>query len=133
MTALFQKASSLTGDTIAEAIEIHRDLGPGLVESIDERCLMRELGLRNLTATNQRVVKIENKGLIFEEPLRFDILVEDCVLFELKAVCEPLPIHQAQLLRSMKLLDVPLGLPVNFNEIELTDGLKRMILPGTNQ
>ena len=133
MHLLYSKANSLTGDIIAGAIEVHRDKGPGLIESIYERCLLRELELRNLTAVNQRVVKIEYKGLVFEEPLRFDILVEDCILIELKAVRELLPIHQAQLLSYMKLLNVPLGLLINYNQVRLTGGIKRMILPGANQ
>ena len=112
------------------AIEVHRDKGPGLIESIYERCLMRELELRNLAAVNQEVVKIEYKGLTFEEPLRFDILVEGCVLVEAKAVREILPIHKAQLLSYMKLLDVPLGLLINFHEMKLVDGVSRVMLPG---
>ena len=75
MHPLFQKADSLTGDVIAGAIEVHRDKGPGLIESIFERCLMRELELRNLAAINQRVVEIEYKGLVFEEPLRFAVFL----------------------------------------------------------
>ncbi len=87
----FEKADKLSRDVIGGAIEVHRVLGPGLIESIHERCLMRELELRRLTAVNQRLVKIEYKGMIFEEPLRFDILVEDCLLLELKCVQKILP------------------------------------------
>ena len=94
---------------------------------------MREFVLRNLSAENQRVVEIEYKGAIFEEPLRFDVLIEGCLLLELKAVQEVLPIHKAQLLSYMKLLDVPLGLIINFHELRLVDGVVRMILPGANQ
>ena len=89
--------------------------------------------LRKLTAVNQRLIRVEYKGLIFEEPLRFDVLVEDCLLLELKCVQEVLPVHQAQLLSYMKLLDVRLGLIINFHELKLTDGLVRMILPGANR
>jgi GxxExxY protein len=71
--------------------------------------------------------------LVFEETLRCDVLVEDCLLLELKSVQEILPIHKAQLLSYMKLLDVPIGLLLNFHEIRLTDGVARMILPGANQ
>ena len=78
-------------------------------------------------------VKIEYKGLVFEEPLRFDVLVEECLLLELKCVQEILPIHKAQLLSYMKLLGVPLGLIINFHELKLTDGIVRMILPGANR
>jgi GxxExxY protein len=95
--------------------------------------MMRELGLRGLTAINQRLIQIEYKGLVFEEPLRFDVLIEDCLLLELKSVQEILPVHKAQLLSYMKLLDVPVGVIINFHELKLVDGVIRMILPGANQ
>jgi GxxExxY protein len=133
MHSLFEKADNLSRQIIGAAIEVHRLKGPGLIESIYERCLMRELELRELGAVNQRLVRIEYKGLVFEEPLRFDVLVEDCLLLELKCVQEVLPIHKAQLLSYMKLLDIPLGLIINFHELKLTDRLVRMILPGANQ
>jgi GxxExxY protein len=94
---------------------------------------MRELDLRRVAAVNQRIVKIEYKGLVFEEPLRFDVLIEGCLLLELKCVEAILPIHKAQLLSYMKLLDIPLGLIINFHELKLTDGVVRMILPGANR
>ena len=81
---------------------------------------------------NQQVVQIEYKGFIFEEPLRFDMLVEDCLLLELKSVKEVLPIHKAQLMSYMKLLGIPVGLLINFHELKLVDGIHRMILPGEN-
>src|SRR5215510_7466040 len=130
MHPLFQKADELSRRVIGAAIEAHRLKGPGLIESIYERCLMRELELQKITAVNQRLVTIEYKGLVFEEPLRFDVLVEDCLLLELKCVQELLPIHKAQLLSYMKLLNIPLGLIINFHEMKLTDGIVRMILPG---
>jgi GxxExxY protein len=133
MHPLFSRADKLTGEIIAGAIEVHRNKGPGLMESIYERCLMRELELRNLPAVNQKVVQIEYKGLVFDETLRFDILVENCVLVEAKAVRELLPVHQAQLLSYMKLLEVPIGLLVNFHQLKLIDGVKRLILPGANK
>ena len=94
---------------------------------------MRELELRRITTVNQRLVRIEYKGLVFDEPLRFDVLVENCLLLELKCVQEVLPIHKAQLLSYMKLLDIPLGLLINFHEMRLTDGVVRMTLPGANR
>ncbi len=133
MHLLFQKAHDLSRLAIGAAIEVHRLKGPGLIESIYERCLMRELELRKITSVNQRLIKVEYKGLVFEEPLRFDVLVEGCLLLELKCVREILPIHKAQLLSYMKLLDVPLGLIINFHELKLTDGVVRMILPGANR
>jgi GxxExxY protein len=133
MHPLFKKADDLSREVIGAAIEVHRLKGSGLIESIYEKCLMRELALRKMSCVNQRIVKIEYKGVTFDEPLRFDILVEDCLLLELKSVQEILPVHKAQLLSYMKLLDLPLGLILNFHELKLTDGLSRMILPGANQ
>ena len=77
-------------------------------------------------------VVIDYKGDVFTEPLKFDLLVDDCLLVELKAVQNVIPIHKAQLLSYMKLLDVPLGLLMNFHEIKLVDGISRLILPGAN-
>jgi GxxExxY protein len=133
MHSFFKRADELSNDAIGAAIEVHREKGPGLIESIYEKCLMRELSLRNVVFASQQLVKIEYKGIIFEEPLRFDILIEGCLLLELKCVQEILPIHKAQLLSYMKLLNVPVGLIFNFHELKLTDGLVRMILPGANR
>jgi GxxExxY protein len=133
MHPLFQRADELSRTVIGAAIEVHRLKGSGLIESIYEKCLLRELSLQNLRVANQRVVKIEYKGFVFEEPLRFDVLVENCLLLELKSVQEILPIHQAQLLSYMKLLDIPVGLLINFHELKLVDGIHRLILPGANR
>ena len=130
MHELFPKASGLTERIIGAAIEVHRILGPGLIESIYEWCLIRELELRGLATTSQRSVVIEYKGLSREEPLRLDVLVEGCVLVEVKAVERIIPIHKAKLLSYMKLLDVPLGLLINFHELRLTDGVSRLMRPG---
>ncbi len=128
----YNKAQTLTEKIIAAAIEVHRDIGPGLIESIYEWCLLKELGLRRLDAINQKTVWIEYKGFRREEPLRFDVLVEECVLVEVKAVEEILPIHKAQLLSYMKLVNAPLGLLINFHETRVTNGIRRLILPGAN-
>src|SRR5438552_6323637 len=132
MHPLFRKADELSHAVIGAAIEVHRIKGPGLLENIYEKCLTRELTLRNIATVNQRLVKIEYKGMTFDEPLRFDVLVEDCLLLELKSVQEVLPIHKAQLLSYMRLLDIPIGLIFNFHEMRLVDGIVRMILPGAN-
>jgi GxxExxY protein len=102
MHPLFQKATMLTETIIAAAIEVHRDKGPGLIESIYERCFVKELELRSLTCVSQMSVLIEYKGFTREEPLRFDVLVDGCVLVEAKAVEKILPIHKAELLSYMK-------------------------------
>jgi GxxExxY protein len=130
MHPLFHEASSLTHSIIGAAIEVHRDKGSGLVESIYEWCLTKELELRGLNFLTQKIVKIRYKTFVKEEPLRFDVLVNRCVLVEVKSVETVLPIHKAQLLSYMKLLDVPLGLLINFNVAKLTDGLSRLVLPG---
>ena len=132
MHPLFSKADHLTETIIAAAIEIHRDKGPGLMETIYEWCLLREFELRQLKAVNHKLVAISYKGFTREEPLRFDVLVEDCVLIEAKSVERVMPIHKAQLLSYMKLLDVPVGLLINFNSAKLVDGVSRLILPGAN-
>ena len=133
MHPLYSKADELSRSAIGAAIEVHRILGPGLIESIYERCMIQELYLGKITTVNQRVIRIEYKGLVFEEPLRFDVLVEGCLLLELKCVKEIVPIHKAQLLSYMKLLDIPVGLLINFHEMRLVDGIVRLILPGANR
>lgn len=132
MHPLYVKADAMSGEVIGAAIEVHRDKGPGLLESIYERCLMHELALRRHAAVNQKMVRITYKDLTFEEPLRFDVLVEDCLLIEAKSVERILPIHKAQLFSYMKLLDVPVGLLINFHEAVLKNGISRLLLPGAN-
>ena len=129
----FEKADALTREAIGAAIEVHRILGPGLLESIYEKCLIREFELRGIFVVRQRQVTIEYKAATFEEELRFDLLIEGCLLLELKAVQEAHPIHKATLLSYMKLLDVPLGLVINLHELKLVDGVHRMILHGADR
>lgn len=129
----YQQADQLSQKVIGAAIEVHRELGPGLLESIYEKCLMHELEIRNIPATKQQQVKIKYKGIVFEECLKFDILVADCLLLELKAVKTILPVHQAQVISYMKLLDLPLGLLLNFHETKMIDGISRLMLPNANR
>ena len=133
MHALFQKADKISHDVIGAAIEVHRRMGSGLIESIYERCMVRELELRSIPATTQQLVRIQYKGIVFDEPLRFDILVESCLLLELKAVEALHPFSKAQLFSYMKVLDVPVGLLINFHQPVLRNGISRLILPGANQ
>jgi len=128
----YAKAEHLSREVIGAGIEVHRILGAGLLESIYERCLMRELELREFHAVNQKTAQLDYKGVSFEEMLRVDVLVEDALLIEIKAVQEVHPIHKAQLLSYMKIMDIPLGLIMNFHSIRLVDGLSRMILPGAD-
>ena len=85
------------------------------------------------SASVKNSFRIEYKGFTREEPLRFDVLVESCVLVEAKAVEKILAIHKAQLLSYMKLLNIPIGLLINFHEQKVTDGIRRLILPGANR
>jgi len=131
--ALYQKADRISREVIGAAIEVHRHKGPGLIESIYERCMLREPELRSIPFITQKLVRIEYKGLVFDEPLRFDILVDNCLLLELKAVDALHPFSKAQLFSYMKLLDIPIGLLINFHEPVLKHGISRMMLPGANQ
>ena len=133
MHPLYENADALSSKIIGAAIEVHRHKGPGLIESIYERCLLRELELRSIPAMTQKIVRVEYKGLVFDEPLRFDFLVDNCLLVELKAVELLHPSSKAQLFSYMKLLDIPIGLLINFHEPVLKNGIFRMILPGANQ
>jgi len=133
MHPLYQKADQLSEVIIGAAIEVHRDKGPGLIESIYEWCLMKELELRKLSHVSQKTVEIHYKGFVKNEDLRLDILVEGCILIEAKSVVKILPIHKAQLLSYMKLMDIPVGILINFNEMKVVEGIYRMILPGANK
>ena len=129
----YERADALSKRVIGAAIEVHRKMGPGLIESIYEKCFMRELQLNEIPAKNQLIVPIEYKGFTFEEALRLDVLADNCLLVELKSVDKVHPIHKAQLLSYMKLLNVPIGLLFNFHELRMRDGIHRMILPGANE
>ncbi|MEX1044569.1 MAG: GxxExxY protein [Chthoniobacterales bacterium] len=133
MHVLYAKADALSREVIGAAIEVHRIMGPGLIESVYERCLKRERELRGIRATKQMAVSVEYKGLVFEDNLRCDLLIEGCLLVELKTVETLHPVNKAQLLSYMKLLDVPVGLLMNFHEPLLKQGIHRLVLSGANQ
>ena len=133
MHPLFQKADGLSRTVIEAATVVHRLKGAGLIESIYEKGLVRELSQRKLAAVNQRVIKNEYTGFTSEEPQQFDMLVEDCLLLEIKSVKELLPEHRAQFLSYMTLLDIPVGLLINFYELKLVNGIYRMVLPDADQ
>ena len=129
----YQRASDWASTVIGAGIEVHRLKGPGLIESIYEKCMIRELQLRRVPSRCQVHVPIEYKGIVFEERLKLDVYVDDCLIVELKAVREILPIHEAQLLSYMKLMDAPVGLLMNFHELRLKDGIRRLTLKGANR
>ena len=128
MTTAMQRANAWSQLVIGAAVEVHRIKGPGLIEEIYKKCLGRECELRNIPYVKELRVFLEYKGLVFEEPLRLDILIDDVLILELKAVEKVLPIHKAQLLSYMKLLNKPVGLLINFHELVLKDGIHRMVL-----
>ena len=103
------------------------------MESIYEKCLMRELELQGIPAANQLAVPIEYKGYTFRETLRLDVIVGDCLIVEIKVVKEVLQVHKAQLLSYMKLLDIPIGLVINFYEPFLKKGICRLVLKGADK
>ena len=109
------------------AIKVHKELGPGLLESIYEQCLKYELEKNGYDVKQQLSIKIDYYELELESNLRIDLLVNDCVVVELKAIENLLPIHEAQLLTYMKLLQRPQGLLINFNIVNITKSMKPMI------
>ncbi len=117
-----------TSPIIGAAIEVHRHLGPGLLESAYEECLCHEMHLRGLSFRRQVDLPIVYKGLKLDCGYKIDLLVQDTVLLELQAIEKLLPIHEAQLLTYMRLSGKPVGLLMNFNVSLLTQGLIRMVL-----
>src|SRR5271165_1363764 len=128
MDTSLQRANAWSQLVIGAAIEVHRVKGPGLLEEIYSKCLGRECELRNIPFVREIRVSLEYKGFVFEQPLRLDFLVDDVLILELKSVERVLPIHKAQLLSYMKLLNKPVGLLLNFNEVTLSSGIHRMVL-----
>jgi GxxExxY protein len=113
-------------DVIAACIEVHRHLGPGLLESAYEACLCQELTLRGLAFVRQATVPIDYKGHRVDCGYRVDLIVEATILVEIKAIVGSLqPVHVAQVLTYLKLTDLRIGLLVNFNEVSLRHGLRR--------
>jgi GxxExxY protein len=119
--------SGLTRETIGAAIEVHRTMGPGLLESVYEECMALELDRRQISYERQIAVPLAYRGKRLGADLRLDLLVEGQVIVELKAIETILPIHSAQLLTYLRLSQRRFGLLINFNVPILKDGIKRMI------
>ncbi len=124
---MIKRENELSKQIIGAAIEVHRHLGSGLLESAYEECFCRELTLNNLAFERQKPLPINYKGLKLDCSYRLDVVVEKLVIIELKAVREIEPIHQAQLLTYLKLSKLKLGLLINFNVSILKDGIKRIV------
>jgi GxxExxY protein len=118
----------LTETAIGAAIEVHRVLGPGLLESAYEQCLCHELRLRKVRFELQVPLPITYKGILLDCGYRMDLVVEDRVLIELKTVEKLLPVHEAQLLTYLRLSGLRVGLLINFNSPVLRNSIKRMVI-----
>ena len=119
------ESNALTGKIIGAAIEIHRALGPGLLESAYEACFTYELRLRKLKVENQKSMPVFYKDVMLDCGYRADLVVEDQVIVEIKSVAGIAPIHEAQLLSYLKLSDCKFGLLINFNVQLLKEGIRR--------
>ena len=117
----------ITGDVIGAAIEVHRQLGPGLLESAYKECLAREFLIRGINFEKEKPLPVEYKGVKLECGYRLDFLVEKLIVLEIKAVEAIAPIHEAQLVTYLKLGGWHLGLLINFNVLILKDGIRRKI------
>lgn len=135
MHPLYKQAAELTETVITSATKVQKHFGIGALESIYVRCLERELQLAGHKTSREKAIKISYRGLEFDENLRYDLLVDDCLLIEAKS-CERenMDIWRMQLLTYMKLMDKPLGLVINFGNDHLPSrGLKRVILKGADE
>lgn len=121
--------NALTGEILSAAIEVHRTLGPGLLESIYTSCLHYELSARNLRFLAQHAVPVLYKGVTMDAAYRIDLIVEDRVVVEAKSVNAITPVFEAQLLTYLHLTGCPIGLLINFNAPKLMDGVRRRLNP----
>jgi GxxExxY protein len=126
-THRLSRFAQLTEQIIGAAIEVHRQTGPGLMESVYEECLCYELSQLGLRFQRQVHLPLSYKGIKLDCGFKMDLVVEDSVVLELKTVDQLLPIHSAQLLTYLKLSGKEVGLLINFNEPVLTKGLKRLV------
>ncbi len=129
MSLTKEDVTDLSYRIVGCAIEVHKQLGPGLLESVYEKCLKYELKLQGYNVKQQVIVPVSYKGLEMDTELRLDLLVDDLVIVELKAIEKVLPVHEAQLLTYMKLLEKPQGLLINF----FTDNISKSMKPFVNE
>ena len=127
-----QSINDLSSQVIGAAIEVHKALGPGLLESAYEECLCRELSMREIEFERQRQLPIEYKGVQLDCGYRIDLLVDTRLLLELKSVDSVTRLQKAQIMTYMKLLNCELGLLLNFNVAVLTEGITRVSMGAPN-
>jgi len=120
--------NKITDAVIGAAIEVHRRLGPGLLESAYHECLCKELNLRGVPFEREKPLRLEYKGLELECGYRLDILIANSVVIEIKSVETLIPVHEAQLITYLKLGGWKIGLLINFNVAVLKDGIRRKVL-----
>ncbi len=128
MNISLEEINEMSGKVVDAAIEVHRSLGPGLLESVYETCLVQELMNRGLAVERQVPVPLCYKDVNLEVGFRIDVLVEKYLIVELKAIDKILPIHEAQVLTYLKLTGNRVGLILNFNVILMKHGIQRIIL-----
>jgi GxxExxY protein len=117
----------ITGEIVDAAYKLHTHLGPGLLESVYELVLARDLQRRNLHVARQQPISFDYDGLHFKDVLRIDLMVESSVIVEIKSVEKLLPVHPKQLLTHLRLLNLPVGLLINFGAFRLKEGLRRIV------
>jgi iron complex transport system substrate-binding protein len=122
-----KELDDITGAIVDAALKIHLELGPGLLESVYEAVLARALERRGFHVERQKAIRFEYDGMVFEEGFRADLLVEDLVVVELKSVEKLAPVHSKQLLTYLRLMNLPVGLLINFGAATLKEGLHRIV------
>jgi GxxExxY protein len=122
-----RELDDITGGIVDASLRIHRDLGPGLLESVYEAVLARALEQRGFQVARQQAIRFEYDGIVFEEGFRTDLLVDNRVIVELKSVERLAAVHSKQLLTYLKLMNIPVGLLINFGAATLREGLHRIV------
>ena len=122
------KVNALSNKIIGLAIEVHRNLGPGLLEATYQQCLAYELSTNGINFVLEHPIPLKYKDINIDCSFRADVIVADCIILELKAIDKILPIHEAQLMTYLKITGIKLGLIINFNVKTLKEGIKRIIL-----
>jgi len=125
--ATADKLNNISSEIIGCAIEVHKELGPGLLESVYEVCLAKEFVARGIYFERQLFLPVKYKSNILDLDFRIDFLVKDAIVVEIKTVEKLIPVHEAQLLTYLKLSEKRLGLLINFNECLLKNGIRRML------
>ncbi len=122
-----KELDDITGAIVDSALKIHINLGPGLLESVYEMVLAKALNKRGLQCERQKPIHFEYDGILFDEGFRADLFIEERVIVELKSVEKVAPVHSKQLLTYLRLMNLPVGLLINFGEATLKEGLHRIV------